>query len=387
VVLRVDVAPDLYAWARKRSGISDEDLTNKFPKLEEWQSRQQKPTLKQLEKFAHTTRTPFGFFFLTEPPEERIPIPDFRTIGGTPVVQPSPDLLDTIYLCQQRQDWYRDYAQEYQLGPVPFVESLRIQMPTHEAAASITSELGFSIKQRGSTWTDALVYLRKQAVYAGVLVMINGVVGADTNRKLNPEEFRGFALVDSLAPVVFVNGADTKAAQIFTLAHEMAHIWLGKTALSDSNLGVNPTNKVEQWCNKVAAEVLVPSDSLREQFRPGTDLSIESNLNIELKRLANYFKTSTLVVLRRIHELDFLSWEDYRSAYQSELQRVIVPERTGSGGGNFYNNLLVKVSNPFARAVVTSTLEGRTLYTDAFRMLGIKKLSTFNRLSDHLGIK
>lgn len=217
--------------------------------------------------------------------------------------------------------------------------------------------------------------------------MVNSVVGINNHRKLNPEEFRGFALVDSLAPVVFVNGADTKAAQIFTLAHEIAHIWLGKTALSNSHLGAIQTNKVEQWCNKVAAEVLVPSDTLREQFRHETDLSIESNLNIELKRLAHYFKTSTLVVLRRIHELDFLSWEEYRSAYRSELQRVISLERTASGGGNFYNNLLVKVSKPFACAVITSTLEGRTLYTDAFRMLGIKKLGTFHRLSDHLGIK
>lgn len=214
--------------------------------------------------------------------------------------------------------------------------------------------------------------------------MVNGVVGVNTSRKLNPTEFRGFALVDTLAPVVFVNGADTKAAQIFTLAHEMAHIWLGETALSDSHLGANPTNKVEQWCNKVAAEVLVPSDTLRGQLRHETDRNIELD---ELERLAHYFKTSTLVVLRRIHELDFLSWKEYRSAYRSELQRVISLERTASSGGNFYNNLLVKVSKPFARAVVTSTLEGRTLYTDAFRMLGIKKLSTFHRLSDHLGIK
>ena len=378
MVFRIDVAPELYAWARKRSGISDKDFTNKFPKLEEWQSRQQKPTLKQLEKFAHTTHTPIGSFFLTEPPEEKIPIPDFRTIGGTPIVRPSPDLLDTIYLCQQRQDWYRDYAQEHQLDPVSFVGSLDIRTPIREAAASISDKLNFSVKQRGSSWTAALVYLRKQAVNAGVLVMVNGVVGVNTRRKLNPEEFRGFALVDSLAPVVFVNGADTKAAQIFTLAHEVAHIWLGKTALSDSRLSANPTNKVERWCNKVAAEVLVPSYTLREQFSPKTDLKIELN------KLAQYFKTSTLVILRQIYELGLLSWEDYRSAYQSELQRVIGLEHTGSGGGNFYNNLLAKVSNPFARAVVTSTLEGRTVYNDAFRMLGIKKLSTFHGLSAHL---
>ncbi|MDE0238075.1 MAG: DNA-binding protein, partial [bacterium] len=220
MTVRVDVEPALLAWACERSGLDDEKLASKFPKLPKWESRELAPTLKQLENFARATRTPVGYFFLPTPPEEAVPIPDFRTIGDRSVVRPSPDLLDTIYQCQQRQDWYRDYARSIGLNQVSQVGSMTTAVPPAKAGAEITAALSFEIDMRGPSWADAFAHLRDQAEEIGVLVMVSGVVGSNTHRKLNPEEFRGFALVDSLAPLVFVNGADTRAAQIFTLAHE-----------------------------------------------------------------------------------------------------------------------------------------------------------------------
>ena len=211
-----------------------------------------------------------------------------------------------------------------------------------------------------------------------MLVMVNGVVGSNNYRKLDPQEFRGFALADTLAPLVFVNGADTRAAQIFTLAHELAHIWLGESALSDADLSIQTTDRVEAWCNKVAAEMLVPMRHIRSDFDPGAERASE------LQRLARKFKSSTLVVLRRIHEAGYLSWEEYRRSYMAEYERAM--ESRGGGGGNFYNTQPVRVGRTFAQAVITSTLEGHTSYTDAFQMLGFKKASTFDELADRLGV-
>ena len=379
--VRVTVSPRLLAWARERSGLEIDELAARFPKLSEWERGARTPTLKQLEDFARATHTPVGFLFLSEPPEEQVPIPDYRTIGDTVVRRPSPDLLDTIFACQQRQDWYRDFAQVTREDPVALVGSLTASVPVVEAAEQIRATLRFDPGERGHTWSDALRRLIDHAEELGVLVMVSGVVGANTRRKLDPEEFRGFSLVDRLAPLVFVNGADTKAAQIFTLTHELVHLFLGETGLDDADLRAAPTNPVERWCNQVAAEVLVPLEALRATLSP---VALVAD---ELESLARRFKVSTLVVLRRAYDAGHLSWDEYQTAYRDELTRSleILGERSGTGG-NFFNTQPARVSKRFARAVIVSTLEGQTLHRDAFQMLGLKKLSTFDELAGRLGV-
>jgi len=241
--------------------------------------------------------------------------------------------------------------------------------------------LAFATDNRGSSWSDAARLLIGTADEQGVLVMVNGVVGSNTHRKLDPNEFRGFALSDELAPLIFVNGADTKAAQIFTLAHELAHLWLGESAVSDVNLATSPANQVERWCNRVAAEFLVPLDEVGQ-----VDVD-QPRLTGELERLAHRFKVSTLVALRRVYEAGRLSDEQFRVAYAAERDRVLalLDERAG-GGGSFYNTQSVRVSKRFARALIESTLEGQTLHRDAFQMLGFRKQATFDEWAHRLGV-
>ncbi len=382
MTVRAEVRPELLVWARQRSGLEFTALAHRFPKLEEWERGALSPTLKQLDSFANATHTPVGFLFLPEPPEEQVPIPDYRTMGDVSVGRPSPDLLDTIFQCQQRQEWYRDFAQLNREDPVTFVGSLTTGTPVVEAATALRETLSFAVDQRGGTWTEALRMLIDRAEDVGVLVMINGVVGNNTRRKLDPREFRGFTLVDPLAPLVFINGADTKAAQVFTLAHELAHLWLGQSALSDADLVRMPEVALERWCNQVASEFLVPLALIIEDF------SDEQPLEDELERLARRFKVSTLVVLRRLHDAGHLDRDAYVAAYRAELDRIldILHERGSAGGGDFYNTQPGRVSRRFARAVITSTLEGQTLHRDAFQMLGFKKLSTFYELANRLGI-
>ncbi len=210
--------------------------------------------------------------------------------------------------------------------------------------------------------------------------MVSGVVASNTHRTLDADEFRGFALVDSVAPLVFINGADTKAAQIFTVAHELAHIRLGGSALSNPSLGDARGNQVERWCNQVAAEVLVPSASRREK------LERDEELRDTLARLARTYKVSTLVILRRVFDAGGLSSDDYWNAFRDELARVGEMSSRSAGGGDFHNSQPSRVSRRFARAVIADTLEGRTLYRDAFRLLGFKKASTFEELGERLGV-
>ncbi|MCY4369253.1 MAG: ImmA/IrrE family metallo-endopeptidase [bacterium] len=378
MTVRVEVEPSLYMWALERSRLDPDELAPRFPKLRDWIAGDWIPTLKQIEQFAQATGTAVGYFFLPEPPDEKIPIPDLRTIGDKGVIRPSGNLLDTIYQCQQRQDWYREYARSAGLQELDWIGSLSTATPPAEAAPKITGALSFSVERRGANWTEAFTNLRDHAEQIGVLVMVSGVVGSNNYRKLDYREFRGFALADTLAPLVFVNGSDTRAAQIFTLAHELAHIWLGESALSDADLGIRTTDRVEAWCNRVAAEMLVPMHRILSDFDPNAELVAE------LQRLARKFKSSTLVVLRRIHEAGYLSWDEYRRSYVDEYERAT--GSSGSSGGKFYNTLPIRVSRSFARVVVTSTLEGSTSYTDAFQILGFKKTSTFCELADRLGV-
>jgi len=380
--MKVEVKVELLRWACERSGYSETALATRFPKLDQWLRGDDRPTFKQLERFAKVTHAPFGFFFLQEPPLEAVPIPDLRTIGKELIERPTPDLLDTIYLCQQRQEWYRDYLKSVGADELSFVNSAHVGDDVVSVSAQIRRQLAFDIIERSElrSWTEALRRFIEQTERSGILVMASGVVGSNTHRKLSPQEFRGFALVDDLAPLVFVNAADTKSAQMFSLAHELAHIWLGASGISDADLARFGDEPTERWCNQVAAELLVPLDALQAAYRP------EVSLQETMARLAQQFKVSTLVILRRLHEAGILGSEEFREVYGAEVERLAKFKRPGAGGGDFYRTLNARVSKPFAQAVVISTLEGQTLFRDAYRMLGIRNPATFQKLAQLLEV-
>lgn len=384
--VRVEVRPRVLEWARARSGIDDEVWEQRFPRYDAWLAGDAAPTLKQLEDFARKTHTPVGFLFLEEPPVETVPIPDFRTISDRPVAAAgevvSADLLDVIYACERRQEWYRDNQLLEGEPPLPFVGAASTTDAVDDVAGQMRQVLGWTAQSRAACRTPdaALTWLRERAEAAGVLVMISGIVGSNTHRTLDPQEFRGFALVDRYAAVVFVNGADSKAAQVFTLVHELAHLWLGETALSDLDPQSIRGNAVERWCNQVAAEFLVPMAEFRQRFDQ------RANLRAQLRPLADHFRVSSQVILGRIREAGALTWDEYLTELDVERQRVAAFLADRGGGGNYYNTKPVQVSRRFASALIASAKEGRTPYTTAFRLLDVKKESTFDGLADRLGV-
>ena len=381
----LDVKPILLNWAQRRSGQNINHLYKKFPKLKSWEAGKVKPTLKQLEKFAKTVHVPLGYLLLDKPPVENIPIPDFRKMPDVKQKKPSPNLLDTIYICQRRQNWYRNYMRSMKEQPLSFINSVQ---PSNDnivnTARDIRKILKFSIQERKQmpTWTQALSQLIDQVNSIGVLIMVNGIVENNTHRKLDPKEFRGFALCDSLAPVVFINGADTKAAQMFTIAHELAHLWINQTAISNAHALTIPNHNIEQWCNKVAAELLVPLSTMRQLY---DRKKIEHNFSGEVNRLAKYFKVSSLVILRRLYDMKKLTDKEFSKRYEAELNKL--KEILKKDGGNFYPTFKMRVNPLFMKAVVSHTLEGHTPFKESFQLLTIKKMSTFQKIKEEVGVK
>ena len=369
-------------WAAQRARLHSDELTRRFPKWPRWLNSEAQPTLKQLEDFARLTHTAIGYFFLPQPPALALPVPDFRTLRDEALREPSAALLDTLYLCQQRQDWFRDHARVNGLPALAFVGCAGLHEPPEAVARRMREVMHLSTDARRElpSWTDALRWFVTNAEDAGVLVMASSIVGSNSHRKLDVGEFRGFALADELAPLVFLNAADSKAAQMFTLAHELAHVWLGATGLSDPEVGRLPEQNTERWCNQVAAELLMPMEATREAHRP------DAPVPQEIQRLAREFKVSTLVALRRLFDAGFIDQASLWQHYRAEVERLRNLGQRGGGGGDFYRTLGARTGKRFARAIVTSTLEGQTLFQDAFRMLGVRKSATFYEAARELGV-
>jgi len=379
-MMRVEVKPELLHWAIERAGGRSAYLYEKFPHLEDWEHGASQPTLKQLENFAKAAYVPIGFLFLPEPPEEKLSVPDLRTLGSSGVARPSPDLLDTIFAMQHRQAWLREDRIECEAQPLDFVGSAR----QSDNPAGIGQEMrrtvglvdGWAVNV--GTWQAAVGELRRAIDSIGVTVVVNGIVGNNTHRKLEVEEFRGFALSDEYAPLIFVNGSDAKSAQMFTLAHELAHIWLGKSALTNAGLADKPSHEIEAWCDGAAAEFLVPADELKALWK-GIGREEQS-----FRTAARTFKVSPIVAGRRAMDLGLVSRKaffEFHKAYTEEEHRP----RPAEGGGDFYNTQNARIGQGFALRVFRAAKEGRLAFKEAYALTGLHG-GAFQEYARRLGV-
>jgi len=357
------------------------DLEPKFPRLSQWVSGQSQPTLRQLESLAKRTLTPLGFFFLEEPPQERLPVPYFRTLGDEASYGPSPDLLETIHLMERRQAWLREFLVDQGQGVLSFVRSARPNELAATVGRRIRDMLGLHLgwAAREPSWTEAMRILREAMEDAGILVIINGIVGNNTHRKLDPEEFRGFVLVDEFAPLVFVNGADGKAAQMFTLAHELAHVFFGSSAAFDLREMSPANDPMEKACNQVAAEFLVPEQEIRRAW-----LSVQGDPE-RFQSLARMFKVSALVVARRALDLHLVTKDEFLNFYHGYLNDERRTAARRPEGGDFYATQNLRVGRRFASAVARAAKEGKLLYSEAYRLTGLYG-RTYDRYAASVGI-
>ncbi|MBP86332.1 MAG: DNA-binding protein [Planctomycetaceae bacterium] len=377
----VSVKPELIQWAIDRSGLTIGLLEKRFPKVDAWVAGEKEPTLRQLEDFARKTMTPLGFLFLDEPPEERIPIPDFRTPGDSPIDRPSPNLIEMIQVMQRRQAWMREFLTEQGHAPLEFFESARRSQNVTSIAQRIrqTLDLDPSWAESHSTWEDALRTLRNAAERIGILVATSSVVGLNNHRPLDPQEFRGFVLCDSIAPLIFLNGADSKSGQMFTLAHELVHVWLGKDGIFNLINMMPSKDEAEVFCNRVAAEFLVPAHKLTERWD-------EANATSKpFHTIARSFKVSPVVAARRALDLRLISRAQFFAFYKADqldwLARKSANRKKRKGEPNFYDVQDVRLGRQFATAVVCAAREGRILQREAYQLTDLRG-DTFNKYAE-----
>ncbi|HAC28685.1 MAG TPA: peptidase [Marinobacter hydrocarbonoclasticus] len=371
-----NINTDMLTWARERSGISVPDFARRCgiseERLREWESGERKLTFNQAMRFAEKAHVPFGYLFLAKPPEEVLPIPDLRTLEGQGVQRPSAELLDLVKLMMQRQEWYREYLQQHFAEANPYVGRASYSDSVESIVEDIRACLGVEPHPTRGKWDDYYRDLVQRIESLGILVMRQGNLGHHS-RPLNVEEFRGFAIVDEYAPIIFVNHSDALGARLFTLIHELCHIWIGQSGISDGD--TNTHRQEEVLCNAVAAEFLVPAQEFRALWQHDSE-SWEDNL----PPLEAHFHVSTWALARRALTLNFISQQEY-GRYIFE-QKKHYEQRKGSGGPTYYQTKKAQISRQFSQAVVGEALSGQLLLREAGELLGgIKpgKIETFAR--------
>jgi len=362
--ITVDINPDVLQWAidKKETG----DIKTKFPKIGEWLKGTSKPTIHQLENFAKYVSVPFGYLFLSKPPEEKAPLSHFRTLSAG-ISNIRSELYEAIMELKKRQAWMREYLIDNGYKPLPFVSSRSKDSPVKSIVEDIIKTLGINNNwaEKQTNWSAALDFLQEKVEDTGIIVVKSSIVGNNTHRKLDVSEFRGFVLVDEYAPFIFINAADGKAAQMFTIAHELAHIWLGRSASFDLRNLQPAEDEIEQICDKVAAEFLVPEDSLRASWN---EIKNQSQSDI-YQLLARKFKVSEIVCARRLLDLSLINPKDFFEFYE-DYQREVRTRPTRQEGGNFYATLNLRLGRRFGEAVIQAVKEGKLLYKEAYRLTG-----------------
>lgn len=378
--VRVPVKPELISWALDQSNLEPSDLGGQSDKVVGWLEGSQQPTLNQLQSFAKSTHIPFGYLMMSEPPALEKPLPDFRRRDGRSGSY-SQELAGEIYSQQRRQAWFRDYALEQGLDAVGWVGSASLSDAPEVVAMHLREQWGFSTAGRAQGYIESrkevFTFLEDQ----GVLVSVAGFFGS-TRRSFDAEEFSGFSLSDEYAPLIFVNGKESHAAQVFTMFHEVGHLVLGESGVSDDAEESGSLSRSERWCDEFAAAFLMPASEL-SRFAPRT-LSEDAVLPV-----AKRFRVSALAFLNRLRDLGLISFEQWSVVYpEFEARALEVLKKEAekkSSGGEFYKSHPFVVGPRFARAVYRDARSGRTSYPDAHRLLGIKQAGTFESFAREVG--
>ncbi len=373
--VRVPVKKEICRWALEEAQKDETVFLARFEQAEKWLKEDLNPTFKQLEDAATFLQIPFGYMFLDTPPRRDSMQVEFRSISNK-ISNISKNLQDTILAMDSRRGWMSDYRKELGWTKLAVIKQF------HEKKSGRTStdaKLAKTLLNLSPDWhtlpkdlDEAFRFLKEKLEDIGILVMRSGIVGNNTKRPLDVNEFRAFLLYDDVAPLIFINNNDSKAGKIFSLVHEFFHVLFEQ---EDVLLDLDLQNQQgERQINALTAEFLMQQEKILDLWNQKVD-AIK-----QITELSRHFKTSRLAMAIKLADLGLVNREiveRVRSKSVLDFKR----KAGGEGTPNFYRVYHSRMSPTFLGAVIRSAESGGLSYTRAFNLLGVKG-KTYDKIKE-----
>lgn len=376
---RAYITSKVFKWARESAKMTEETAASKIAvsveKLKEWELGDSYPTISQAKILAKAYKRPFAVFFLLDIPNDFQPLQDFRKAGSKELSTSSVFIIREI---QQKQAWIRDVNKDNNENTVPFVGRFSIQDNPVEVAHDILDSL--KINPLSYNTNNPILDWIDKAESNGIFISRTSFI--HSHLKLDSAEIQGFAIADDYAPFIFINSDDWNAPQLFTLVHELAHIWIAETGISNdvesSIIKEENHNPIEIFCNEVAANALMP-----KEFVESLDKNVFENAK-EVFKNAKIIGVSSFALLVRALNLNIISLNSYKKLrveadyeYNEFLKRevekkAILKEMKKSGGPNYFLLQLNRNSRLFTQTVLDAFRGGAIEPTQASILLNVK---------------
>ena len=385
------ITPSLMRWAREKARLSIEQASKKIkrPKeeIEAWEAGTSRPTIPQARKASEVYKRPLAVFYLPEPPKEFDTLRDFRILPVNYEPDYSPELSLLIRTAKFRQEWMREFLIEEGVPKIPFVGSSSLNDNPQDISRLILLELNLSPKEQINCRkrNEALRLWIDRAERAGIIIFRQG--------NIDLKETRGFILCDEYAPFIFINSDDAIAAQLFTLAHELAHLWLNQSGISNlepfERSFSDESQKIEIFCNRVASETVLDRTLFNKSWcDQNTSLSIEE----QIENISNTFKISEEAISRRLLDDGNINREMYlelRKIYQDRWREYKEKERqrmkSVEGGPTYYVMKVFNNGYSFTQTVISAFEGGAITGRDASSLLDVK-VSNIQHLASAAGM-
>jgi Zn-dependent peptidase ImmA (M78 family) len=387
-IVRIDVKPEILHWVQENTGtVLDGEWSDRINK---WVTNEKKPTLNQLKNLSKKAQVPFGYFFLESTPKENLPLLKYRTVDNVYIEKPSRNLIDTIHDMELKQSWLSDYREKNDYPASPFSCGYKmISNLTHKNDEQIASEIMRSLGIK-SGWNvgfknrEGFKFLRKKLNRVGVIVMFSGMVGNNTRRLLSQSEFRAFALNDTFAPLIFINSNDSYNAMLFSLVHELTHIWYGTSELYNDDFKEEQQIldlKNEQKINHISEAIIFPKLLFTDEWQQQSGEKIID----KIIAVAKHFNASPLSTGIRAFHLDLIE-QNSIDQLKKELDRDYQYKKNNkegqkdNGGPTFYITKATQIDSSFTKDIKRGVIGGELEFNKAFELLGVKNSTAFDKL-------